>query len=140
MRARWPSDEGERPLNIFTFKTREVGMSRKGTNGVSTNSHCRCHVFDRGTFGVLPLTYLYLPKSARAYLFPQSVRINYFCSGPISVDPVCPAATKRGWDVRSGRSWDESEVGKRRRWPASVLKAIVLSSDMLGPIFEHSYP
>ena len=22
--------------------------------------------------------------------FPQSVRINYFCSGPISVDPICP--------------------------------------------------
>ena len=37
-------------------------------------------LFDRGTFGVLPLT----------YLFPQSVKINYFCSGPINVDPTCP--------------------------------------------------
>ena len=43
---------------------------------------------DRGTFWVLPLTYFHLPKSARAYLFPQSVEIHYFCSGPISVDPV----------------------------------------------------
>ena len=45
---------------------------------------------DRGTFWVLPLTYFYLPKSARAYLFPQSVKNHYFCSGPISVDPICP--------------------------------------------------
>ena len=41
---------------------------------------------DRGAFWVLPLTYfVYLPESARAYLLPQSVEINYFCSGPISV-------------------------------------------------------
>ena len=31
---------------------------------------------------------LYLPKSARAYLFPQSVKVCYFCSGPVSVDPI----------------------------------------------------
>ena len=51
-------------------------------------------VFDRGTFWVLPLTYLYLTKSARAYLFPQSVKIHDFCSGPISVDPICPQPTQ----------------------------------------------
>ena len=45
---------------------------------------------NRGTSWVLPLTYLYLPKSAGAYLFPQSVIMHYFCSGPISVDPICP--------------------------------------------------
>ena len=39
---------------------------------------------------LLPVTYVYLPKSARAYLFPQSVKIHYFCSGPFSVDPICP--------------------------------------------------
>ena len=44
--------------------------------------------FDRGTFWVLLSTYLYLPKSARAYRFPQSVKICYFCSGPICVDPI----------------------------------------------------
>ena len=49
-----------------------------------------CFLFDRGTFWVLPLTYLYLPKSARAYLFPQSVKTHYFRSGPISVDPIFP--------------------------------------------------
>ena len=40
--------------------------------------------------GVLPLAYFYIPKSSRACLFPQSVKIHYFCSGPISVDPICP--------------------------------------------------
>ena len=25
-----------------------------------------------------------------AYLFPQSVKINYLCGGPVSVDTVCP--------------------------------------------------
>ena len=64
---------------------------RKGTNGVSTNGVTANFLFfDRGTFWVLPLTYFYLPKSARAYLFSQSVEIHYFCSGPIGVDPICP--------------------------------------------------
>ena len=47
--------------------------------------------FGGGTFWVLPLAYFYLPKSARAYLLPQSVEVRYyFCSGPASVDPICP--------------------------------------------------
>ena len=57
--------------------------------------HCNFYVFWR-TFWVLPLSYGYLPKSARAYLFPQSVKIHYFwnfCSGLISVDPTCPQPT-----------------------------------------------
>ena len=37
--------------------------------------------FDGGTFWVLPLTYYYLPKSARAYLFPQSVKSHYLFKG-----------------------------------------------------------
>ena len=36
---------------------------------------------DRGTFWVLPLTYFYLPKSARAYLFPQSLKIRQASKG-----------------------------------------------------------
>ena len=63
----------------------------KGTNGVSTNGvTASSMLFDTGTFWVLPLTYFHLPKSARAYRFLQSVETHYFCSGPISVDPVCP--------------------------------------------------
>ena len=63
------------------------------TNGISTNgvtAFLVCLFVDRGTLWVLLLTYLYLPKSARAYLFPHSVKIYYRCSGPISVAPICP--------------------------------------------------
>ena len=62
---------------------------RKGTNGVSTNGvTANFMFFDRGTFWVLPLTYFHIPKSARAYLFPRSVKIRYFCSQtPISLYP-----------------------------------------------------
>ena len=76
-------------MYIYIYIERERG--RKGTNGVSTNGVTAIFMFvDRGTFWALPLTCVYLPKSARAYLFPQSVTICYFCSGPISVDPSCP--------------------------------------------------
>ena len=57
----------------------------KGQMMVSTNGVTAIFImFGTGTFWVLPLTYLYIPKSARAYLFPQSVQIHYFCSGPIN--------------------------------------------------------
>ena len=66
-------------------------MVRKGTNGVSTNGSLQmlCFFVDRDMFWVRPLTCLYLPKRTRAYLFPRSVNTYYFCSGPISVDPIC---------------------------------------------------
>ena len=63
-------------------------MFRKGQNGVSTNGVAANLMFsDRGTFGVLPLTYFCLPKIARAYLFLQPVDGIYFSSGPISAEP-----------------------------------------------------
>ena len=46
--------------------------------------------FDRGAFWVLPLTYFIMFKSARAYLFPQSAKIHYFCSGPTGAGLTCP--------------------------------------------------
>ena len=64
------------------------------SNGVSTNCVTAISLFfDGWTFCVLPLTYFCLPKRARAYLFPQAVKIHYFCSGPMSVDPICPQPT-----------------------------------------------
>ena len=43
---------------------------------------------DRGTFWVLPLTYFYLPRSARAYLFPQSDKqIITFAAAPLASTP-----------------------------------------------------
>ena len=66
-----------------------VPPTRKGTNGVSTNgvTAFSFRFFDGETFWALPLTYFYLPKSARACLLPQSVKIQYSCSGPVSVAP-----------------------------------------------------
>ena len=63
---------------------------RKGINRVSTNGVTADFMFFvRGTW-VLPLTYFGFPKSAWACRFPQSDKLNYFCSGPMSVDPICP--------------------------------------------------
>ena len=68
-----------------------VQVSEKDKWGQHQWGHCKFHVlFDRGTFWVLPLICFYLPKSARAYLFHHSVKLTYCCSGPISVDPICP--------------------------------------------------
>ena len=65
--------------------------ARKGTNGVSTNGVIANFIFfDRGTFWLLPLTCFYLRKVPGRNFFPKSVKIHYFCSGPVSVDPICP--------------------------------------------------
>ena len=65
---------------------------RKGTNGVSTKGVTSMFMcFDRGTCLVRPFTYVYLHKSARAYLFPPSLtKIMTFAATPFSVDPICP--------------------------------------------------
>ena len=50
-------------------------LCRKGTNGVNTNGVTATFTFlTEGLFGVLPLTYFYLPNSARAYLFSSVCR------------------------------------------------------------------
>ena len=65
-------------------KHRHGVVIRKGTTGVSNNGvTANFMFFDRGTFGVLPLTYFYIPPSARAYLFPNlSVETHYFLQRP----------------------------------------------------------
>ena len=74
-----PASFARRPFLSARNATVEMGtrdgfMSRKGTNGVSTNGVTTNFMFfDRGTSWVLPLTYFYVPRSARAYLFPKSV-------------------------------------------------------------------
>ena len=69
------------------------------TNGVSAIIDV---FFDGWTFGVLPLTYWNIPKSASAHLFPQSVEIHYFCSGPVGVDPICPQPNEGSAAGQSG--------------------------------------
>ena len=61
---------------------------RKGTNGVSTSEvTADFMLFDRGTFGVLPLTYFDLPKSARAYFFPNMSKSITFAAAPSVLTP-----------------------------------------------------
>ena len=99
--ARRPGDSGRgedcapEVASTRFFKETAVWLSERdkwiSTNGVTVNFM----FFDRGTFWVLPLTYCYLPNSARAHLFfPQSVKTHYLCSGPIGADPVCPQPDK----------------------------------------------
>ena len=84
---RW-LDLGRRAWLLDASKIHRKGTILVSTTGVTANFMFM--FFESGTFWVFPLTYFYLPKSARAYLFPRSVKIHYFCSGPISVDPICP--------------------------------------------------
>ena len=78
----------------------KIGGIRKGTNGVSTNGvTANFMFFDGGTFWVIPLTCLYLPNIARAYLFPESVKSHNCSSVPTSVDPFVCNQTKRKGSV-----------------------------------------
>ena len=74
-----------------------LGTIRKGTNGVSTDGVTANYIsFDTGTFWVLPLTYFYLPTSARAYLFPQSVKMHYFAATSLVLTPFVRNQTIQG--------------------------------------------
>ena len=47
---------------------------------------------------------LYSKKSARVYLFPQSVKNHYSGSGPISVDLICPQPSRACAGVRTAHA------------------------------------
>ena len=67
-----------------------VVHSERDKWGQHSWGHCKFHVFRQRDFLGTPVNILFIPpKSARVYLFPQSVKIHYFCSGPTSVDPIC---------------------------------------------------
>ena len=60
----------------------------EGQNGVGTNGVTADFMFfDRGTFRVLRLTYFYLPKSARAHLFPNLSKFITFAAAPLVLTP-----------------------------------------------------
>ena len=55
-----------------------------------------------------------LSKSVNcAYLFPQSISNYYFCSDPISVDPICPQPRKPGESEADGRREGRWARGRR---------------------------
>ena len=67
-------------------------LVRNGTNGVSTNGVTANFMLflTEGLFGH-PVNLLLSPQKCQGIpLFPQSVKVRYLCSGPISVDPICP--------------------------------------------------
>ena len=70
-----------------------------------------------GTFWVLllPLNLLLSSQKCQGVPFSQSVKFHYFCSGPISVDPICPQPkTAR----REGTHHSHRETRVPRRRPA----------------------
>ena len=94
------------------------------TNGATANFM----FFGRGTFWVLPLTYFYLPKSARAYLFTNPSNNKYFCSDPISVEPICPQPRRaRCAGLRSRTRRLNSHDFKADFKFASMLKSTLMS-------------
>ena len=99
-------------------RCRRVGESERGTNGVSTYGVTAnfMMLFDRGTFWELPLTYFYLPKSARVYLFPQSIKIHYFRIGPISADPIYPQPREATGGMRRQGGSEEFVRRRQRHW------------------------
>ena len=99
----------------FPEQSNPERSDRKGTNGVSANGVTAIFMFfDREKFWVLPLTYFYLPKSAREYLFAQSDKMHYFGSGPISVDRIHPQPIGGGWPVPGWQAGSAAASGPRQ--------------------------
>ena len=73
---------------IIDLEWQKTYKARKGTHGLSTNGvTANSMFFDRGTCLVLPLSYFYLPKSAKAHLFPILSKIITFAAAPLVLTP-----------------------------------------------------
>ena len=72
-----------------------VSTFGKGLMGSALVGSLQISCFWQRDFLVTPVNLLYLPKSARACLFPQSDKNHYLCSGPISVEPHLSATKAR---------------------------------------------
>ena len=90
----------------------ERHRARKGTDGVSTNVTANSMFLDRGTFWVINF---YLPKSARAYLFPNLSKFITFAAASLVLTPL----------VRNQRAPRVCAV--ERGGGASIFKASQLS-------------
>ena len=71
-------------IHIYIYREREryvymvasVPLGKGQMGSALMGSTVNCMLFDGGTFGVLPLTYCYIPKYVMAYLFPKSTKIH----------------------------------------------------------------
>ena len=95
-RVRWGRRRAAKPLGA-----EPNGIDRKGTNGVSTN-------------GV-----------TANFMFLLTENFHYFCSGPISVDPICPQPNRSHprRAKRSDRYRARHVCGRRRPLAAKELLA-----------------
>ena len=83
---------GVPPYSETIFRFRVPLFARKGERRVSANWVTANFMnFDKGTFLGTPVDLLLSSQKWQGELFPQPVKIHYFCSGPISVDPNLPA-------------------------------------------------
>ena len=73
--------------------------------------HISCFLTE-GLSRVLPQTYLYIPKSARAYLFPRSVKTHNFRSGPSSA--LSHSSATKDDLRRAGAAAAGAGLGRRR--------------------------
>ena len=120
-RARWPRSGNDAATEACRKGTNRVVMSmiviiiiiiisvinssstrdsERDEGGQHSWGHC-FRFFDRGAFWALPLTYFRLPKSAGAYLFPQSVEFI-----TVAATPRRRLSSQRCWRPRphAGRS------------------------------------
>ena len=85
-------------IYVFRVGPLRLHLCRKGTNEVSTTGvTVNVMFFDRGTFWALSLAYFYLPKSARAFRFPNLSKFMIFAAAPLVLTPfvrnqVCTSA------------------------------------------------
>jgi len=71
--------------------SRHFGTARRRLRFLQQLSSKESIFFDRRTFWYSSSTYFYLPQSARAYTFPQSVSTWYFCAAAALVlTPLVP--------------------------------------------------
>ena len=63
------------PARASAFGKGQLGSALMGSLQIAC-------LLTEGPFGYSRLTYFYLPRSARAYLFPQSVKTHYFLQRP----------------------------------------------------------
>ena len=114
---------------------------RKGQMGSALMRSLQMSCFLTGIFGVLPLTYFDIPRSARAYLFPQSVKNHCFCSGTILV--LTPFVRNQGWctagpgsSASSGTSCSRTPGGSRA---SRTMISLSLSLSLYIYIYIYTY-
>ena len=108
----------------------------KGQMGSALMGSLQMFMFsDRRTFWVLPLTYFYLPKSARAYFFPDPSKCIAFAAAPLVLTPFVRnqgALLARPGGGRRVRLHARGGPGARRHVPGGHLPDAGVRPQRLG--------